>query len=104
VAGTEQMRSQVEDGIARGRYPPEYVEAFEANRDGRGWPRTRDGRPWEVDHVFELWQGGEDNVSNYLPLDPRLHSIKTAIMGRFRARYREAHRRAGEQTDVRETE
>jgi hypothetical protein len=104
VATTEQMRRQVEEGITQGRYPPEYVEAFEANRGPDGWPRTSSGRPWEVDHVRELWQGGEDNASNYLPIHPRLHAIKTALMGRFRARYRERSRRAGRQTDVRETE
>lgn len=104
VATTEQMRQQVEEGITQGRYPPEYVEAFEANRGPDGWPRTRSGRAWEVDHVRELWQGGEDNASNYLPLDPRLHQIKSAIMSRFRARYRRPHERPGEQVDVREGE
>ncbi len=104
VATTEQMRAIVEEGIASGRFPPEYVEAYEANRGPDGWPRTKDGRAWEIDHVRELWQEGGDRLSNYLPLDPRLHNIKTDIMRRFRLQYREPAMREGEQTDIRDQE
>jgi hypothetical protein len=91
------------DGIASGRFTPDYVEAFlSARLDENGWPQTEDGKAWQVDHVYELWQGGEDNLSNYLPVDPRLHSIKSKILERFRLEVREGHLAEGEQVEVTE--
>lgn len=100
VNNTGRMRQIVEQGIRDGRYPPDFIEAYDAAGGRTGWPRTPQGRGWEVDHVFELWKGGEDNVYNYLPLDPRVHQIKTGILARFRAAFRDAHRTTGEQVDV----
>lgn len=104
VRDTAAMRPFVLEAVRAGRYPPEYVAAFEAAARGQadGWPRTPDGRVWEVDHVGELWLGGADDVTNYLALPPGLHDAKSVILTRFRREYREGNRVPGEQMDLRE--
>ena len=96
---TAQMRRIVFDGIRDGRYA-EYAEAFFKAGGREGWPRGPDGRAWEVDHVFELWQGGADDLHNYLPVDARLHKLKSEILSRFRAEFRDPNRVEGEQIDA----
>jgi hypothetical protein len=105
VAGTQAMRRQVLDAIAAGRYSPEYRALFEAAARGQpdGWPRTPDGRAWEVDHVGELWLGGPDDASNYLALPPAVHELKSSILGEFRGEFR-SRAVPGESRDVRETD
>jgi len=105
VARTAQMREAVKAGVAAGRYPPGYVALFEAAARGHedGWPRSPDGRSWEVDHVAELWLGGGDDVSNYLALPENLHDAKSAILAKFMTDFR-GRRVLGEQTDVRATD
>lgn len=105
VADTAAMRRHVLDAVAAGRYPPEYVALFEVAARGHddGWPRTPDGRAWEVDHVAELWLGGADDASNYLALPPAVHDLKTTILGDFRAEYR-TRGVPGEQVDWRATQ
>ncbi|HET9872842.1 MAG TPA: DUF4157 domain-containing protein [Propionibacteriaceae bacterium] len=90
VARTGEMRRLVLEGIAQGRYTPEYVAAFEAAARGHddGWPRTPNGEAWHVDHVGELWLGGADDPTNYLALPPELHRLKTDILAKFRDEYR----------------
>jgi hypothetical protein len=100
IATTARMRRAVYDGIREGRFPDDYVLAFRANQDPAGWPRSIDGRAWQVDHVFELWQGGADDINNYLPIDAELHRIKTELLEEFRNQYREPNRVEGEQVDV----
>lgn len=104
IADTPEMRREVLRGIEEGRYPPEYVAEFtSAQRDSPdGWPRTPDGRAWEVDHVIELWAGGPDDIRNYLALDPRLHDIKSEVLTQFRLRFRDQLRRHDEALDIRE--
>ncbi|MET0133794.1 MAG: hypothetical protein ABW215_09395 [Kibdelosporangium sp.] len=103
VASTNRMRQAVLEGIRTGKYPPEYVAAFEAARVGSqdGWPRTPQGTAWEVDHVMELWTGGADDGSNYLAIDPRLHEIKSSILTDFRAKFRNRLQDPGGQSDSR---
>jgi hypothetical protein len=106
VAQTEAMRRQVLDALGvRGRYPPEYVAAFAAAAQGQtdGWPRTPDGRAWEVDHVSELWVGGADDATNYMALPPAVHDLKTSILAEFRREFR-GRAEEGEQVDLRATE
>jgi len=100
VASTRQMRDRVLEGLDSGRFSAEYVREFLANRDASGWPRRADGRAWQVDHVFELWQGGADDLSNYLPIDPDLHAFKTELLRRFRLEWRDGKLIADEQVDV----
>jgi hypothetical protein len=102
VAGTSQMRRRVAEWMNANRYPPEYVRLFFDNMSRDGWPRTHDGRAWQVDHVLELWAGGEDGPANYLPLHPDLHAIKSEIWTRFRGRFRDQITEADEQVDIRE--
>jgi hypothetical protein len=102
VAGTAAMRRQVTEWIDAGRYPQELAEAFVAARGADGWPVSADGRAWEVDHVLELWAGGEDSPANYVPLHPDLHRIKSEIWARFRRRFRDQLAQIGEQVDTRE--
>jgi hypothetical protein len=96
--------------------PPEYVVAFLDAALGQpdGWPRTSDGRVWEVDHVDELWTGGADEAPNLLALPPGLHRqhdeagappavdlSKTGLMAAFRRAFRDALRVEGEDVDIR---
>ena len=98
------MRDAVLQAVEHGRYPPEYVAEFRRAQEGSpdGWPRTPDGRAWEVDHVLELWTQGGDDVSNYMALDPRLHDVKSEALTRFREQFRESLRVEDEQVDIRE--
>ena len=97
------MRRRVQEWMDADRYPPDYVTEFlDAPRGPDGWPRSADGRAWQVDHVLELWAGGEDGPDNYLPLHPDLHSIKSEIWRRFRLRYREQLMEIDQQVDTRE--
>jgi hypothetical protein len=105
VADTAAMRADVLRAMAAGHYPPEYVAEFNHAAEGTadGWPRTPDGRAWEVDHVMELWSGGADDMTNYLALDPRLHDLKSEILSTFRDLFRERLRVMDDQVDVRES-
>ncbi len=100
VNTTARMRRIVMDGIAEGRYSADFVDAWVKAGGRRAWPRTPNGDAWQIDHVFELWHGGGDELHNYLPLDPRLHEMKTEILGRFRAEFRDANKVEGEQVEV----
>jgi hypothetical protein len=83
------MRKAVLEGIAGGHYDDEYVEYFRHACAGSDWPRDDQGKRWPVDHVMELWQEGEDDIENYMPLDTDLHRVKTEILERFRETFRE---------------
>lgn len=110
AADTPEMRADVKAGIASGRYSDAYQKAF---ADGVAvgkelgktddWPYTSDGHPWEVDHVAELWMGGGDDITNYMALPKRVHTMKSAIFGQFMREYR-SRRVQGEQVDIRATE
>jgi hypothetical protein len=102
VADTDAMRRRVQEWMDAGRYPADYVTEFLDARGPDGWPQSADGRAWQVDHVLELWAGGEDGPDNYLPLHPDLHRIKSEIWERFRLRFREQLMRIDEQVDTRE--
>ncbi|MEV0535990.1 DUF4157 domain-containing protein [Kitasatospora sp. NPDC050463] len=110
VANTAAMRRRVREGIEARAYSDQYTALFQAAvRDAEaqdftdGWPRTTDGRVWEVDHVAELWLGGADDASNYLALPPAVHDQKSTIIGRFRREFR-TRSVTGESLDLRETD
>ena len=87
--------------VRANRYPAEFVLEFNAHLGPDGWPVSADGRAWEVDHVLELWAGGEDGPANYLPLHPDVHAIKSEILTRFREIFRDRIRVDDEQVDAR---
>jgi len=42
-------------------------------REGRPWPRTEDGKPYDVGHVRAKADGGSDTLDNIEPLHPEEH-------------------------------
>ena len=100
IADTAAMRRRVAEWMRANRYPAEFVLEFNANLGPDGWPVSADNRVWEVDHVLELWAGGEDSPANYLPLHPDVHAIKSEILGRFREIFRDRLRVDDEQVEV----
>jgi hypothetical protein len=103
LARTTQLREDFTKAVARGELlDDEYRQAFDETRRRGEWPHTPDGRPWELDHIIELWQSGRDDLTNIVALDPRLHALKTRAMEIFRRKYRDANIIEGEQTEPRE--
>lgn len=41
--------------------------------NGRPWPRTADGRPYDVAHIRALADGGTNTLDNIQPMDPAEH-------------------------------
>jgi hypothetical protein len=68
----------------------------------QGLATHRQWQAWQVDHIHELRQGGQDNFSNYLPVDPRLHGLKSDILMRCLVEVREGSRIQGEQVELTE--
>ena len=101
IADTAAMRRRVVEWMDAGNYPPDYVLEFRAAIGPDGWPVSANGRAWEVDHVLELWAGGDDTPDNYLPLHPDVHAIKSEILTRFRRIFRDSLRVDDEQVDAR---
>ncbi|MFD0746367.1 hypothetical protein ACFQ1L_34410 [Phytohabitans flavus] len=117
VMQTPRLRQEFLDHLHE--LPADYQVAFHDSARGQpdGWPRTSDGRPWEVDHVDELWTGGADAGPNLLALPPGLHRqdnprrgprgldlSKTGILEDFRNAFRDALEVEGESVDIREAD
>jgi hypothetical protein len=102
LVDTQPMREAFTNAVEAGKLGEEYRQAFDEARGQNDWPHTPDGRPWELDHIIELWQSGRDDLTNIIALDPRLHALKTRALEIFRRKYRDANRVEGAQTDPRE--
>jgi hypothetical protein len=89
LVDTARMRERFKKYVEQGKLGDAYRDAFDQAKGARDWPETPDGRPWELDHTIELWQSGPDDLTNVIALDPRLHSLKTEAMEKFRREYRD---------------
>ena len=82
---------------------PRTGERLDAHRAGAVvWPSDISWGVWWVDHIVELQHGGSDDPSNYLPMTQTMHSLKSAAMMRWSARYAAARAQAQAEGEHRE--